>query len=400
MKKQLLALAALGILAAPLTGSVSAAIMPDQYETGEGFWAYQTYMPTSYPAVGYVENGGLSVRKVDAENGIFIKEGFSTQNSTNAIVVGSSINSQYTAVSSTESKLSLYSKKSEKIDVPDKYENQQCVAIGIKELDGKDEKTKYVGCGFNGTSYELMVGKINRGQVKIQKIIDLKTSDYVSFTSENFEGYTDPKGKHLAYTSWNFSDFETQIVNIQDSTRVNLTNKVKKINSNAFYIQAIGWKNGKFYFNVQSTRYINSATPEEIMEYDTATKKVTSVGKLVLPTTKGSFGMYDAILNDHKADDNFIYFTGSSNKTSSTLYVVAKMNIKNGKITELFNSSSVSNGFSHIVFHKLSFSNNGNFLGIGAGLTQQSGTSFTGTFSFELKTNKTNLISVAKDVLI
>ncbi len=381
MKEKLLAALVLLSLLSPVF-TVNAAVLPGQEETGEGFWAYQLLQsPISY-STSSVQS--TNVQKIDAENGIIIKNGYTTPQG-NYYLGQSSINSQYIVQGNYingSTRVNLVTKLGEQVDIPDNYENVSCIAVGVSN----DSNTRYLGCkvGENGTN-EIVLGRISKGQVKIQKKFNLSKTAYVSFNHEYFQGYNNAEGKYLAFNSIDTANYQHEIfvLDIETGLVKNVSKQLAKAGFTSDITTIIGWRNNSVIFK----GYSNST--ETLYKYNVAENKVTKIANVVTPVTSCTqVWSIDAVLNSFKAEDNNVYMNVLCSGAQFS-YVVVKVNLSNGKITELVNSKTITP--EDTGFGKLEFSNKGNFLGISAyKYSGYSSESFI--YSLNLKTNKFGMI--------
>jgi hypothetical protein len=350
MKEKILAAVVFLSLLAPLL-PVSAAVLPGQEESGEGFFV----KTNTYSPVSYATNAGSLV---SAKNGIIIKDILNIPQGS-GYISDSSYNAQYIVhadYSSFQSKVVVYSKSGEVIDVPDAYENTQCMAIGLKS----EENTRYIGC--NPATNEIMVGKIAKGQVKIQKTFKTNVAGFVAFDHEDFQGFNDLSGKYLTYTVYTYDHVAKLFtLNIETGEIKNVTNIMSKAGFNPQYAEAIGWRNN----NVFVRGYENDKSV--IYKYNAAQYTVTKVGVVHTPQSScTSDNPISIALNAYNLEDKSLYMTipcSDINNVYSNIF--AKMDIGTAKMTEIANSKNVPE-FKDINFGKIAFSTQGNFVGVNA----------------------------------
>lgn len=383
MKEKLLVAVVLLSLLTPLI-PVSAAVLPGQEESGEGFWVNQKLNTP----VSYSYSSANQVTKIDADNGIIIKDAFTTPQG-NSYLNNASYKAQYivnTDYTSYPSRVSLISKSGETIDIPDQYEFSNCIAVGIEN----EGNTRFLGC--NPVTGEIVLGRIAKGQVKIQKKFQMN-STYISFGHEDFQGFNNVDGKHLAFSAYNANHTaEVFTLNIETGAVKNVTKQFTKAGYNTtMYSEAIGWRNN----NLIVRGLFQSK--ESIYKYNVAQNTTDKVGDIYSAESGCvSDGANHALLNGYKSEDNNLYMVmpcvESNGKYS---YTISKMNLGTGKIKMLASSKDIIE-FSSPFFGKLSLSNNGNYVGVNTYNGMEPANSI---YSLKLKTNTFVMIKYAASLL-
>jgi hypothetical protein len=387
MKEKLLAAVVLLSLLTPML-PVSAAVLPGQEESGEGFWAMQEFAtPTSYPTYSTVKN----VQKISAKNGIFIKDGFTTE-TPNTYFSTKSFNSQYIVEvggDHYQMKVNLRTLTGEVVDVPDQYENSGCIAVGRKnEIDA--QRTKFIGCK-TGAINEIVVGKIANGQVKIQKRFNIEKSGTMYFKQEDFQGYNNIEGKHLAFNI-NSAGYVVSIhtLNIETGETKNVTKQIEKGGFKTSFSQIVGWKG-----NDLIVAGYNQGV-QTIYRYNVASNTVAKVGNVYTPTSTCQQDLgHNFIMNQHSSTDMGLYmviYCTADNAAYS--YILSKMNLNSGKMTEIKDSKSLATP--NVSFGKMQFSTKGNYLGIN---THSNSGSDDFIYRYDLSTNTMTMIKANAELI-